>query len=326
MRAYRKSRPNHKLLFVLGVGDNFYWTGLGSDFKGLKSQWQNVYGGQGLDDLTNVPWFNVMGNHDWGNTDPEAPCPHLHSRFTCDGSKRANGDPGCGGASPYTQDNIQTCYSGNQLDGNKQGGLQGARDQFRNFVMPDYSYFYSINKLDLEIIALDTNEMFDFNGLGGNGFGPNGGANQLPKNCGGSVDSLRSWLKEVGNAGQNMFKERINQSPHKNVAIFQHYPGNSFRNQWLSNPTKQGDRASVLSFFGHTHNQQCSKAENGRCVEVLTGGGGGCCPQSCNDGTPNGFVVVSFSKGSDGKPKQFVDCHSQDQRCSVGSKRFFWKN
>ena len=325
MREYRKSRPNDKLLFVLGVGDSFYWTGLGQDFSGLRKQWKQVYSGTGLDDLTDIPWFNVMGNHDWGNTDPLSVCPHLHPRFSCDGNKRASGDPGCGGANPYTQDDSQTFYSANQLDGNKQGSLQDARNQYNNFKMPDFSYYYTIQKLDLEIIGLETSVVFDFNGLGGDGFGPHGGANKLPQECGGSVDTLKKWMEEVSNAGQNMFESRVNQSPNKNIAIFQHYPGNSFRNQWLSNPAREADRANILSFWGHTHNQKCSKSENGKCVEVLTGGGGGCCPSSCNDGTPNGFVVVSFKKGSDGRPKQFVDCHSQDSRCSVHPKRFFWR-
>ena len=228
MRAYRKSRPNDKLLFILGVGDNFYWTGLGQDFNKLRTQWKEVYtGASELDDLTNVPWLNVMGNHDWGNTDSLAACAHLHPRFTCDENKRASGDPGCGGANPYTKDNSQTAYSCNQLDGNKQASFQGKRNQYKNFVMPDFSYFYTIQKLDLEVIGLETSEIFDFNGLGGDGFGPTGGAHELEKNCGNSVDSLRNWMKEVANAGQAMFEERSDKSPNKNVAIFQHYPGSS---------------------------------------------------------------------------------------------------
>ena len=228
MRTYRKSRPNDKLLFILGFGDNFYWTGLGQDFNKLRTQWKEVYtGASELDDLTNVPWLNVMGNHDWGNTDPLAACAHLHPRFTCDENKRASGDPGCGGANPYTKDNSQTAYSCNQLDGNKQASFQGKRNQYKNFVMPDFSYFYTIQKLDLEVIGLETSEIFDFNGLGGDGFGPTGGAHELEKNCGNSVDSLRNWMKEVANAGQAMFEERSDKSPNKNVAIFQHYPGSS---------------------------------------------------------------------------------------------------
>jgi hypothetical protein len=325
MREYRKSRPNDKLLFVLGVGDSFYWTGLGSDFGGLKRQWKQVYTGAGIDDLTNVPWFNVMGNHDWGNNDAQAACPHLHERFACDKNKRASGHSGCGGLNPFTKDDSRTSYSSNQLDGSKQGILQGSRDEFKNFMMPDFSYFYTIKKLDLEVIGLETSVLFDFNGLGGDGFGPKGGANQLPKNCGGSQENLKGWMHEVSNAGQRMFDQRNKESSNRNIAIFQHYPGNTYRSQWLANPERQKDRAEVLSFWGHTHNQQCAKTENGRCVEVLTGGGGGCCPTSCNDGTPNGFVVVSFNKGSDGRPKQFVDCQGQDHRCSVPAKRAFWK-
>lgn len=325
MREYRKSRPNDKLLFVLGVGDSFYWTGLGADYGGLKRQWKQVYSGAGLDDLTSVPWFNVMGNHDWGNSDAFAACPHLHERFYCDSSRRASGHPGCGGRNPYTKDQSRTSYSSNQLDGSKQGGLQGAREEFRNFIMPDFSYFYTINKLDLEIIGLETSVLFDFNGLGGDGFGPKGGASQLLKNCGSSEENLKTWMQDVAKAGQRMFEERRDKSPNKNIAIFQHYPGNTYRAQWLANPLRQSERSGVLSFWGHTHNQQCVKTENGKCVEVLTGGGGGCCPTSCNDGTPNGFVVVSFYKGSDGRPKQFVDCQGQDRRCSVPSKRSFWK-
>lgn len=49
--------------FVVAVGDNFYNAGVtGVDDPKFQEVWNNVYNGP---TLKNLPWYVVMGNHDW---------------------------------------------------------------------------------------------------------------------------------------------------------------------------------------------------------------------------------------------------------------------
>jgi len=52
------------LLFVGALGDNFYGT-VGSSGHGFQSVWKEKYG-----DLTNYKWLATLGNHDFGDHDP----------------------------------------------------------------------------------------------------------------------------------------------------------------------------------------------------------------------------------------------------------------
>ncbi|KAF1778424.1 Metallo-dependent phosphatase-like [Phytophthora cactorum] len=51
---------------VLGHGDSFYWTGIDS-LESRDSRFQTTYESRyNGDNIKNVPWVNVMGNHDYG--------------------------------------------------------------------------------------------------------------------------------------------------------------------------------------------------------------------------------------------------------------------
>jgi len=63
MSAFMQQTPL-KPNFLLAQGDNFYWAGIkyGDDYR-WRDRWANVYNKPGFKDL---PWYNVMGNHDYG--------------------------------------------------------------------------------------------------------------------------------------------------------------------------------------------------------------------------------------------------------------------
>ena len=320
MKAYvadrRKRNERSRLLFVLAVGDNFYWTGLGDDFGGLRDNWSRTYSGADEDDvdLTSVPWFAVMGNHDWGDSDRFALCPRA-PRLTCDKTNR--GSPGCGGGRPYVTDpDATTAYQGNQLDAGKQGSgaLAAARAQHANWVMPDYMYYYEIPALSFELLAMETS-VNDAGGLGGDGC--IGGAAQVCDVCGGQA-GVTAALQKRNDASYRILRDRAAQSGNGNVAIINHYPGvdSALRKTWLDISKK--DPATVLSFSGHEHDQRVEERFEGSIVTVVTGGGGGCCTADLcrRSGPPGGFVAVAFKK-ENGAVKHFVECFAPDAACTV---------
>ena len=320
MQKYAADRaaknPRSKLLFVLAVGDNFYWVGLDDRGSQLEA-WKPMYGKAGGFDLTSVPWFAVMGNHDWGNSDPTALC-RPAPRFTCDKQNRSSA--GCGGKHPYLTDpEGVTAYAGNQLDAGKQGSSPQAawRAKFPNYVMPDSSYYYQIPALDFEVNAVEAS-IVDSGGLGGDGC--NGGARAVCAACGGPAN-LAPQLAKMNRAGEAMLARRARESTSANVAIINHYPGKDqqLRNDFLKGAPR--DPSTVLTFSGHEHDQRCEeKSAAGGCVAFVTGGGGGCCTWDlCKSSGPlGGFTAIAFKKES-GKVKQYVECFA-DAACSVTGK------
>lgn len=86
------------LLRVHTLGDNFYWDGASPGR--FKATWLDAYG----EELTSVPWFAIMGNHDFGNAGPHSGCPHISPRFECTPCTPQTADsPACGGAKPYSR-------------------------------------------------------------------------------------------------------------------------------------------------------------------------------------------------------------------------------
>ena len=47
----------------------------------------------------------------------------------------------------------------------------------KNYHIPDFTFYYTIPELDFEMIAMDYN-IYDFEGIGGNGYGETGGARE----------------------------------------------------------------------------------------------------------------------------------------------------
>eukprot|EP00930_Biecheleria_cincta_P017348 TRINITY_DN1381_c0_g1_i3.p1 TRINITY_DN1381_c0_g1~~TRINITY_DN1381_c0_g1_i3.p1 ORF type:complete len:575 (+),score=66.33 TRINITY_DN1381_c0_g1_i3:93-1727(+) len=288
----QKLNPRSTLLFVLMVGDNFYW--LGVKEGRFKTTWKDIYG----EELTSVPWFAVLGNHDIGNDDPSLLCPFFKPRIMC--TENSSYMPACGGPNPYST-KVQA-YACNQMNDNK-GGVDGELRE--NFVMPDFLYYYTIPALDLELLGMDYN-WYDREGAGGNGFGMTGGAREVAKFCGGT-DNMFNSMEKIRDASTKMMKERAILAGSRNVAIFSHYPdwaqnNINLRQQYLSDiPAHKQKDVRVLNFYGHAHLQRCDGNDSHGCVNFLTGGSGGCCGP--ND-VPAGFVSITWS--DDGWQK--TDC------------------
>merc|ERR1712207_31764 len=71
--------------------------------------------------------------------------------------------------------------------------------------------------------------------------------------------------------------QRARMTPATTVAILQHYP--------------DGNKAKVLSAFGHAHDQQCYGSRERGCDVILTGGGGG----YIDHGSYLGFTAVHLT-------------------------------
>jgi hypothetical protein len=267
MKAYYAAQKakGYNLLFVAAVGDNYYWTG--QDCSEYARDWKNMYG----DNLTGVPWLAIMGNHDWGNSDPTSLCAWNSPRYV----DARTGIP----------------YSANQLNTDKKGCNPP------NFYMPDFGYYYTINELSFELIGIDENVVDCPGGLGGNG--QSGGASDLFAHCGGSTSVGCGYLKKINDASIAMFEQRARTSTNQNFVITQHYPGVGanlvgqfcgYRNQ--SNLQNE----MIVAAYGHTHSQQCDGSVDTKfghlCYAIMTGGGGGC----CSEVTHRGFYVMGFDE------------------------------
>lgn len=309
--ANRKAKnPNSELLFVLSVGDNFYWTGVTPGR--FDKTWADIYG----DTLTSVPWFAVLGNHDYGNDDPGTGCPDTQSRFTCNSANQNS--QACGGSSPYSTE--PQGYNGNFLDIDKGGVGRGEHNRL-NWHQPDYTYYYSIPALDFELVALDWNA-YDIGGLGGNGL--DHGASKMKDLCGG-VSNVVANLNAIKDASTEVLNNRAEASASKNVAIIGHYPdgfqqGHNFREMYLDHmDASKRDGTKIFNFYGHTHHQECFGTSGGECVNFLTGGSGGCCGRG---DVPAGFVAIAW----DSDATQKVECFTPDHDCTInpygsGSRR-----
>jgi len=72
--AMMKRAQRYRPVAILNVGDNFYWGGIakrcGSPMDKIhpvtKHQFDNVYENVYGGSLKGIPWFSVLGNHDWG--------------------------------------------------------------------------------------------------------------------------------------------------------------------------------------------------------------------------------------------------------------------
>jgi len=279
----KQDAAGKELLFVGSVGDNFYWNGVCSE--AWKPAWQMAYGTTDADSpLQYVPWLSVMGNHDYGDTDPFAFCPqvrpHTHINGQPYASKQFNAD-----RNPMRPDSACNVLMERILRGQGLGPNASAAGLpttstttdsslvcTRHYWLPDYNYHYEIPGADLEVIAIDTNANTDPHTLGGDLTG-SGHAFNL---CGGQ-NVATDFLHQVADAGLRLLKERAQKGTAKTVVILQHYPGQCKRDIF-EQALPAGRQVKVLCAYGHVHDQRCEvPGPDGICQDVLTGGGGGCC-------------------------------------------------
>ncbi|CAE7879986.1 PAP3, partial [Symbiodinium microadriaticum] len=158
LKAYvsRQQQQGKKLLFIASVGDNFYWSGVTPG--AWQASWASLYGPNDPGSpLYQVPWLSVLGNHDLGNDDPYAACADQMQ-------------------APLATVNGQR-YGCEQFNADKNPNRPG---NTKLYWLPDYNYHYEIPEADLEVIAIDTNQV-DIEGLGGDA----GGAWKMGNVCGG---------------------------------------------------------------------------------------------------------------------------------------------
>ena len=271
---YNKNKNNKNLLFVLTLGDNFYWTGLdrGDMFE---NTWSNFY-----KDLCNYKWLSCMGNHDWGDNDSYCVCPSNK---------------------PYKEINGQK-YQCNQLNSDK-GGYRPPGTE--NYYLPDFGYHYTINDLDLEIIV--TSQTGD--GHSESTGGASNGRPNVEKHCGGE-DNMTNKLTAISNSGKDLITSRAHETKKKNVIIAQHY--DDLDESMHSLFTDINKSAKVISAAGHVHDTYCAKKDGNLCTHVISGGGGGCClgHPACTAngevGSGAGFFVVNIDASNNMTTEQIM--------------------
>lgn len=302
MRAKRKQleRQGKSLLFVTALGDNFYGSGLKDASSGMgRGKWTGTdqwkWWDGAYENLTDVAWLGVLGNHDLGWCDAHATCPEISPRHNISGQ----------------------VYASNQLDVDK-GGHRGV-DRAHNFHIPDFSYRYTINELNLEIYALDQNhrdEASVFNHLNN---GPNG--SYL---CGKSKADINARLAEVAAAGEKMMEAgaaegAYNAKTKRNVVLMQHYPSTckDIVDEFTKNAPEASSMIDMKCIFGHAHDTKCESSAdggNGSCQWALLGAGGGCCSHEAVEKGHAGFGVLYFLPDGSTQIEQITSgetCHVQ---------------
>jgi len=287
MQTY--AQKNGLPLFILSCGDNFYLYGLvgkneerdSSEFDpglGIRAQWYDIYSHKDKAmDLTSVPWLLTLGNHDWGSASPYALCPWKDKK----NRTLSNG----------------FYHSQNQLNKSKGGYRPTTVPNVTNLYLPDYSYYYPIPELDLEIICLETNyKACPDQTPGWTAYGKEA----VDHNCGTTSKEICLWLKIQHNAAIKLLIDRAKHTKAHNIIINQHYPeilvgGPSVAAQLLEIFSKAAGSAKmknidIRAVFGHahatlcrdtSHNQFFGKTSRKQCQYILSGGGGGCCGATC---------------------------------------------
>jgi len=278
----RQKAAGKNLLFIASVGDNFYWSGVKPE--SWEVSWAQPYG---VNDpgspLHQVPWLSVLGNHDFGNDDIFAGCPH----------RMTEAFASVGGQS----------YGSRQLNRDKNPARPANTDRYW---LPDYNYHYEIPEAELEVIALDTN-VNSIATLGGDWRGNSQAFNA----CGGEGE-VWNFLDRVYHSGRALLRERARVGTARTVLIIQHYPG-ACQKEVFEDALPPDRQVNVLCSYGHVHLQQCEGLDiHGQCNMILSGGGGGCCEPEISKA---GFAAVSLT--DDGGFR--TDVSSSEVSMPVGS-------
>jgi len=157
---------------------------------------------------------------------------------------------------------------------------------------------------------VDTSARLNPEDVGGN---PRGRA-QADALCGGR-SVAQSFLNKTYEAGRRLVIERAKKNKAGTVLIIQHYPHFCPRDLFEESlPASRKGKVKVLCAYGHVHDQKCDKKdESGMCLDILTGGGGGCCAPLINRA---GFTAVHLDSGSG---VAAVDVESPEVRLPEGS-------
>eukprot|EP00931_Biecheleriopsis_adriatica_P053086 TRINITY_DN3100_c0_g1_i1.p1 TRINITY_DN3100_c0_g1~~TRINITY_DN3100_c0_g1_i1.p1 ORF type:complete len:623 (-),score=92.88 TRINITY_DN3100_c0_g1_i1:341-2209(-) len=247
LKAYvAKQKELEKTLLAVGlVGDNFYWTG--ATPEAWDRQWEPAYETRNPNSILHkIPWIATLGNHDYGDNDPYAFCPHHNPRGTIDGQ----------------------AYSSHQLNRDRNPTRPEGTE---HYWFPDYNFHYEIPEASLEFISLDTN----YNNVVCN-LGPDSnGFREAFGKCYGRPH-VEAFMRGVSEAGKELLRERARNGTANTTVILQHYPGACQKD--IFEAALAGRQTKVLCAYGHVHDQKCEGNDSsGNCNMVLTGGGGGCC-------------------------------------------------
>lgn len=255
---------------VLGHGDSFYWTGIDSlesrDAR-FQTTFELVYEGE---NIKNVPWVNVMGNHDYGG-----------ANYVCN-----------------VGDQLVRCNNTAEL-------LQGLENKFQyqasytspnnnRWALEDRFYIRRIEDtatgVSIDIFNIDTNNAFVAGSHGvccqcyGYAQSNNSGCNDIvqgdPYCCGGDndmYDACMAKFVEWADQSRMLLAEQAKASTatwkivNSHFSPVQHYQEDEML-KWFDALNGTGIHAFI---YGHTHGEKHDYVESLRLHLVENGAGGG---------------------------------------------------
>lgn len=256
LSKYRQNKS--KIKFVLSLGDNFY--GGIEDEPETAGKWTTVWRDIYQELATEVPWYSVMGNHDFGA------CDYSEFAWKCvtSGSGSPEGSPWTPQASMCTQ----TTPAKTDL---KAPGWH----------MPNLNFHVAFDDLGLDVVALESNAEWT-----GEPFG----------RCDNQTDI--DWLWARAAEGNSLLEQVMstNTNPNKSLLVFNHYPNPGLSGPYgptLANPTLQNKFNTIHHFGGHDHVNQPGGSVGK--VEMWTIGN--CGGYANDDGRP-GYFLGKIKDGS----------------------------
>ena len=270
------SRQKRKPLFIGALGDNFYAAGVRRNDSKWK-YWKDTFFPNEASPLFGVPWTGIMGNHDYGNDDPNCVCGvNLKNPFSfknCNQMSDRNGKPiSLDGKSFYS-------------DAVKQGERMWMPHFNWKFMLPKQEKGKSVAFLD--VFGLESDQ--DVSGIGGNGE-KGGGITTLLfcKMLHGTHAS--EALRTIVDHGQEFYKEKVRSSQAPLTLTMQHYPSHAAAYRGFFDNANRHRNRKMVNAFGHTHDTYCTKGGKwgNHCEEIMSGGGG----ITVAGGSLRGFVVL----------------------------------